>query len=430
MALRNLWASVLAEGEKLKEDFENLRELLDKRLEHLLAKPGLVKPVFNFLREHAPIHVTPHLAAVSLYADVLEVMEKDEFFSVTEIYLKKMQATTGDFVLGLPNSDQYQREIGLMRAAFHPNDLDRIRAFVTQTAEECVAASGGRLDAVGALSRRVPTRLLGDYFGTPGPDETTMMGWMRSIFREIFLNVGNDPNMAQEAHRDAKLLNAYLDGLIASRKAELAAGQTLPDDFLCRLILLQRDATEPFPDETIRRIVGGTIVGTADTNSKAIAQALDQLMERPQELLGAQEAARADNDDLVAQYIFEALRFNPQNPFFIRYCVQPATIAEGTERAAEIPVGCLVLVGTESAMFDPAKFPDPDSFRTDRPLDDYLHFGHGLHTCFGKYIARVLIPTTAKALLKRTSLRRAHGSDGELRYDGAFPEEWIVEFDG
>ncbi len=425
--LQNLWASVLTEGHKLEADLRNLREMLDKDFENLMARPHLVRPLFITLRNHKPILVLPRIAVVSLYADVVEVLNNEAAFSVVPIYAPKMEATTGNFVLGMDDTSQYEREIGLMRQAVHPEDLERIRAFANEQAAEMVAAAGGRLDVVAGLTRVVPTRLLGSYFGTPGPDEATTMVWMRAIFRHIFLNLGNDPNMAQKAQDAAKALNASLDSRIAQRKAEMASGQEIPDDFLCRLLQLQK--TDPFADEVVRRILGGTIVGTVDTNSKAIAQALDQLLDRPLTLAEAQEAARADNDELVAKYVFEALRFCPQNPILLRRCEQSVTIAAGTDRATLIPQGSLVVVGTEAAMFDPARFPEPEAFRIDRPQEDYIHFGSGMHTCFGRHIATVLIPTVAKQLLKRQGLRRAEGAEGTLRYDGAFPNHMLVSYD-
>jgi cytochrome P450 len=429
--LHDLWTDALKVGDRIETEFENLRELVDLRLEHLLARPDLVRPLFAHLRAHHPILKVPKLAVVSLYDDVVEVLENEAHFSVVPIYARKMEQTTGDFVLGMANTPQYQREIGLMRQAAHPEDVDRIGTFAVACAAEQIAsfAPTGQIDAVGELARRVPTRLLGAYFGTPGPDEATTMRWMRTIFREIFLNLGNDPIMAQEAHVSAKELNEYLDSLIAARKAEIAAGKDVPDDFLCRLLKLQSASTPPVEDETIRRILGGAIVGTVDTNTKAIAQALDQLLSRPLTLKDAHAAARADEDALLARYVFEALRFNPQNPFLIRHCMEPYTVAQGTERATQIPKDSLVIAGTESAMFDPRKFPEPDTFRADRPAENYLHFGAGMHACFGRHFAGALIPGVAKPLLRCQGLRRADGADGELNYDGAFPDRWIVRFD-
>jgi Dyp-type peroxidase family len=432
--LHRLWSEILEVEDHLQQELLNLRELVDKRIEHLMVNPHLTQKLFGFLREHEPILVLPKVAIVSKYADVLQVFESDQYFSTVEIYGPKIALTTGHFVVGMANTPEYQRDLALMQQAARREDLDKIRQFSTQCAADLVAAAApqGRIDAVGGLSRLASLRLLEHYFGVPAPDDATMLGWMRSIFREIFVNLGNDPLMAQTAVNDAQALLAHLDTLIARRQSEMAAGQPVPDDYLCRLLKMQQAAVppaEPITTELIRRLVGGTIVGTVDTNSKAIIHAIDQLLDRPAELEAAQAAARNDDDELLTRYLFEALRFNPQNPLLMRFCERELTLAQGTERAKTIPQGSLVIVGTASAMFDEEQFPDPETFRTDRPLHDYIHFGHALHICFGRYISQVHIPAVAKALLRRRNLRRAPGEEGQLQYDGAFPERLILEFD-
>ena len=387
-----------------------------------------MRPLFGTLRSIKPIFTAPRIAAVSLYPDVLEVLGDEAAFSVVPIYAAKMEATTGDFVLGMDNTPQYEFEIGLMRSAIQSEDIVRVRTEAETLARQQVdGAAAGALDAVSALSRFVPNRMVGSFFGAPGPDDSTNMRWMRSIFREIFLNLGNDPNMAADADACSKQMSDYLRGLLARRKAELAGGEKLPDDFMCRLIALQAGATAPFDDSVILRLVGGTTVGTVDTISKAIAQALDQILTRPLTLRDAASAVNADDEDALQHIVFEALRFNPQNPFLLRRCMQDTAVAKGTDRETTIHAGSLVLVGTELAMFDPAVFPEPDVFRADRHMENYIHFGHGMHTCFGHLLAQQIIPGTLKPLLQRSGLRRA--DDGGIRYDGAFPESFPVRFD-
>ncbi len=428
--LHHLWQDALAEEQTLHHELVNLKEVFTKKLEGMLARPIPLRALFKHLREHDPIMVVPGLAVVSKYADVLEVLNNEASFSVTEIYAAKMERETGDFVLGMGDTPQYHRECELMHQTVHADDLAYIQKFVAQTADTLVAtvASEGRIDAVGQLSRVVPSRLVAGYFGMPGPDEATQMRWMRSIFRDIFLNLGNDTGMREQAVADAADLNAYLNARIASLKTDVLANPERHDDFLSRLLKMENEQPGSVDDDTIRRILGGTIVGTVDTNSKAITQALDQLLDRPDALALAHQAALADDDATVAAYVFEALRFNPQNPFLLRHCEQDTVVAQGTTRERLIHKGTLVIVGTTSAMFDEDKFPDPDAFNAGRPYADYIHFGAGQHTCFGKHIAHIVIPGTAKSLLRKTNLRRGE-TDGQIVYDGAFPDHWLLEFD-
>ncbi len=79
-------------------------------------------------------------------------------------------------------------------------------------------------------------------------------------------------------------------------------------------------------------------------------------------------------------------------------------------------------------MFDAHAFPAPDQFRIDRPFDDYLHFGHGLHTCFGRDINRVHLPALATALLEGRRIERAPGNAGQITWSGPYPASLSVSF--
>jgi cytochrome P450 len=79
-------------------------------------------------------------------------------------------------------------------------------------------------------------------------------------------------------------------------------------------------------------------------------------------------------------------------------------------------------------MFDPDVFTSPAEFNG-RRATEYLHFGYGMHSCFGKAINGVEIPELLAALLRLPNLRRAPGSEGQILYDGPFPNRLVLEFD-
>jgi cytochrome P450 len=81
-------------------------------------------------------------------------------------------------------------------------------------------------------------------------------------------------------------------------------------------------------------------------------------------------------------------------------------------------------------MFDRLKLTQPGKFRTDRPWDDYILWGDGLHTCFGAHINKVLIPAILKPLLKQQGLRRAPGPAGQIDTQKTpFPVHLSLEFE-
>ena len=430
--LHQLWAAALPEGTRLEKDLSNLKEHAVANLQRWLANPEVLRTLFAGLREHKPILVARGIAVVTRHADVTEVLTQDEPFTVRQIYAAKMERTSGAFFLGMDRGEQYTREHTLLRQATQPDvDLPRIAAFVSAQADQLIEAArpAGRIEVVNGLFRLVATRLVTDYFGVPGPDEATAMRWHRAIFRDIFLNLNNDPQVTAQADEAAAQMNAYMDQLIARRKAEIAAGQDGRDDFLTRVLRMQAGAQPAIDDAWVCRNVSGTILGAIETTSKAATQALDQLLSRPDQLEAGQQAARDGDDRRLSACVFEALRFNPHNPIILRHCDRPYTLAKGTRQETTIPEGTLVFAGTLSAMFDPEAFARPDEFRGDRPAESYLHFGHGMHTCFGEYINRVQLPVALKRLLRQKGLRRAAGDAGRMQFDGPFPNQLFVEFD-
>jgi cytochrome P450 len=142
----------------------------------------------------------------------------------------------------------------------------------------------------------------------------------------------------------------------------------------------------------------------------------------PDAMAKAAAAAKADDDDALADLVFEALRFRPINPMVVRVAKEDYQLAAGEPHATLIPKGSKVFALTWSAMFDPSVLERPEEFRPGRPDYHYLHYATGLHACFGRYISQIQIPQILKPLLKLPGLRAA----GAPEYDGTFPQKVLV----
>ena len=401
----------------------DLTDFVDKLKASVLQNP---EPVFAILRRVKPILMVKDVAVVTRFDDVQEVLSRDDVFQVT--YGTKMEIVTGgnNFFLGMQNSPDYERDVAHMRSVMRREDVASILVpFIARTAGQLVAAavSGGDLDVV-TLSRTVPARVVATYFGCPPPSDEALADWGTVLFQYLFTDLNNDPAVDSAARDAAGKTRAWLDQTIADRKAH----PTSSDDVLNRCLALQQAGLPGMDDLGIRNNLLGLLVGAIPTTSKCCAQALDQLLSRPAELAAAQQAARAGDDALMARYVFEALRFNPNNPGVFRITAEDYTVARGTLRAATIPKGASVVAATQSAMFDDAKVDQPNEFRFDRPAYVYMHWGYGLHTCFGQYINAIQIPGILKPLLAASSLQRAAGDAGKLQYAGPFPSRLKVTF--
>jgi cytochrome P450 len=393
---------------------------LDKIKAHVIQNP---EPLFATLRKVKPILLVKNVALVTRFEDVQEVLSRDDIYQVT--YGPKMRVITGgqDFFLGMQNSPDYERDTAHMRSVVRRQDMAAISTFVENTARQIVAGSGGALDLVPDLSKVVPARWIADYFGCVPPSDKQLADWGSIIFQYLFTDLNNDPEVGRAAQAAATDARAWLDRCIADRKA---SGQE-KDDVLGRCLALQKAGVPSMDNLSIRNNLIGLIVGAIPTTSKCCANALDQLLNRPEQLAAAQQAAAAAGDDaLFSRYVFEALRFNPNNPGVFRNAAEEYTVAKGTMRATTIPKGAFVVAATQSAMFDENKVDAPNEFRIDRPAWVYMHWGYGLHTCFGQYINQIQIPLILKPLLAKGSLHR----EGQLQLEGPFPSSLRVSFQG
>lgn len=388
---------------------------------------AILRPTLGILRRHAPILRLGKRVIVTRHDDVVDVLHRDEDFTIHEINGPSIDRINGPFILNMDRGPEYERDHGVLRVVTRRDDLDRIRAITREAARRQVDAARphGCIDAVQDLTRAVAAKTVADYFGFPGPDRDTLVRWLRNLFQDAFANPIDDPYVRAAALHSAAELKEWVLAEIPRRRAH---GVANAQDVLGRMIALQGPAHPFIDDDWIRRNVAGLVVGAVDTTSRFSILALDELLRRPQELAAAHDAARKGDMDLVRQHVWEAVRFNPHTPLMARYCPRDATLAAGTKRERRISAGSTMIIGVDSAMFDPEGFPGPTRYRTDRNVDEYLHFGWGLHRCFGLPINRVQIPEIVAALLREPNLRRAPGRAGKIKLDGPFPDRLVLQF--
>ena len=381
----------------------------------------------GLLRRFWPIARFPGgWAMVTRFEHVQEVLAQEKVFNVP-FGERMMEMTAGpNFVLGMQDGPDYQRNHVQILRAFKREDVGSIVApLSTRFAAEIVAGCGGRLDAIEDLITRVPTLLCESYYGVPISDKLRFAQWTIAMSGYMFGPPGERPENAGTAVAAANCIRPVIDNAI--RDAKAAANR--PDTILARFVAMQKEEAEGLTNDVIRGHLFGMITGFVPTNTIAAGNVLEMLLRRPDFMARARAAALADDDDLLRRCLFEAMRFKPINPGPFRVCSQDYTIAKGTGGATTIRAGTRMLVSTQSAMFDERKVEKPTEFNPDRARTDYMLFGHGLHWCIGAYIAEAQIVQTFKPLLKRTGLRRASGAAGQMQRLSVFPVHLAVEFD-
>jgi cytochrome P450 len=355
---------------------------------------------------------------------VREVFATDRAFHVP--YKPRLDVITGGepFFLGMADGPEYRTSLAAMHRVVTAEDLPELARQTEERAEEIVAASGGRVEVVDQLVRRVTFDVLGRYFGVPEPAEGRLDVWATRLFEFQFVGSPGDHDLRRQVDAIAPAFRAHIDREIARRKS----GDGALPDVLSRCLERQRAGEAGYSDVEIRTALLCMVVGGPPQPPMVVPQALEQLLRRPEALAAASAAATDGDDDRLWRIVREAMRFDPLAPGLPRIAKEDWTIARGTRREHTIRKDATVIVAFASAMMDKRRIPEPGRFDPERRAHEYIHFGHGLHECFGRHINEATLHLMLKPLLRQPRLRRAPGPEGHLTKNGLFSDRLVVEF--
>jgi cytochrome P450 len=400
---------------------------------------------FKELRARRPVLVMPECTMVALYDDVIELLNMPSVFTAA-LYVPKM---ANGYMMMHDDDALHYREKSIMQGLLNRDDLPKVRRMVASTCNSILASAKGKLDAVGDYCRMVPATIVRDYFGLIGIDRKDLIEWSYWAQVDTFYNQPFDIATAEERQRieashtaSSAKLGKYIEALILTKK--LASGWDLvarPFARLGRWITRADDSS--FDDDIVTRMMrtkfprevgfdlarvgvnaGGLLIGSIETTAQAAVQTIQFLLQRPELLAQAKNAAALEDPSLFDGIVWEALRFVPISPYMFRQTASEYTIAKGTQHDTTIPAGTNVLPLTQSAMFDEKAFADPEEFRAGRNWYHYFTFGYGAHECLGKYVGMVMIPEMVRRILAQPGLQ----ARGSIVYEGHMPKSYELTY--
>ncbi|KAL8770606.1 MAG: hypothetical protein Q9209_003674 [Squamulea sp. 1 TL-2023] len=161
-----------------------------------------------------------------------------------------------------------------------------------------------------------------------------------------------------------------------------------------------------------------TAVAMVPNQAQVFTQILDYYLsdEGKQHLPDINRYAKMDTpegDDKILHYAMEGIRLNGTFGSYRQSTVHD-TIDDGG-RQVRVKPGDKIFCSFVSANRSPTHFPSPHTVRLDRPLDSYIHYGLGPHTCLGRDASRVALTAMLKTVGRLDNLRRAPGPAGVLK---------------
>ncbi len=263
-----------------------------------------------------------------------------------------------------------------------------------------VALEAGEVDAVKALARPVPLRMICRLLGVPAADETIFGEWAQVLIRGIDPDFLLTPDQVAGRRRAARELDAYFRDLIVRVRARPGT------DLVSQLVAVHL-TDDALTQSEVLALCSVLLVAGLETTVNLISGGILALARHPDQLA----LLRAD-PALVPSAVEEMLRHDSPVQFIPRTVLRDTEIAgRGFSRGE----GALVLVG--SANRDPEVFDQPDRFVVTRyagspPAVRHFSFGLGIHYCLGAPLARLEAAIIFRLLVERT---------GELTLIGSPP---------
>jgi cytochrome P450 len=395
-----------------------------------VSDPYVLRVIFGFLRRARPVAILfRKCVVVTKYRDVRDILHRVTDFSISELMAPKMP--WGPFLLSLDWVEQHKSERQrLQRAVYHNEDVEFIKKIVNKRCNTVIEAkqAEGEIDFVADFCAPIMIEIISEYFGIPVIDDAQEM---TRVLNDVASFILVEPPACSARAKRAYDSMATLTKAVHTQieKTVQDGPNDSPDDLLSRLVkaLYEKrgDEEEWFDKDWIRQYITGIAVAGSATVARASTHAIDRLLAHPSGLKEARklvqlpEGHHADDlDHHLSQIIYEALRFRPMIPLVVRYCPRETIIAKGTDYARVAPAGAAVIVAAVGANFDPDMFANPSHFDTNRPLSNYIVFSSGSRTCFGKYVADVVMVEIIRSVLRLPKLRRAFACRGRVHYDG------------
>lgn len=353
---------------------------------------GSENAVFARLRSDEPLHwndeaTGPGFWSVTRYDDVLRVVNDPQTFvngQGTQIPSRLVEGGTPT----VHNTDPPRH--GALRKLVTPH----LRAVKVKEWQEVIdrsvdaildgleqqAAQDGEVELVHAASALLPIQVLGQVLGVPLEDCGLLLDWTNRV-------VSDDPEFMRgpdEKERAREEMFGYFKQLSDQRRAEPR------NDIVSKLVHAELDG-EPLSWEDLAAYYFVLVGAGNETTRNLITGSVLAFEEFPD-----QWAALVAQPDLLRPAIEEMLRYVTPIRAMRRTAVTDVEWSGRTIRA-----GDKVVCWFQAANRDPAVFPDPETVKIDRAVNDHVGFGWGIHACMGSHLARAEVTTFFQKVLER-----------------------------
>ncbi|MCL1628334.1 cytochrome P450 [Roseibaca sp. V10] len=293
----------------------------------------------------------------------------------------------------------------IMASALTPRAIARMEPGLMATVDRLLDRMGPRVDLIEEFASAIPVEIIGNLLDVPLSERGPLRDWSLAILGALEPAPG--PEVLAQGNRAVEDFTAYLEGLVARRRATPGDPEV---DVLTRLIMGTREGETLSETELLQNCIFILNAGH-ETTTNLIGNTLALLDDFPD-----QRARLLADPDLIGPAIEESLRYLSPNQFGNRQAVEDVEIG-----GIEIAAGTVLHLCIGAANRDPLVFDAPESFDITRKPNRHLAFAGGPHVCVGLTLARLEGKVAVSRFLARYPGYRLEGArvpGGRIRFRG------------
>ena len=301
-----------------------------------------------------------------------------------------------------------------------PDMAADIQALCNDSLDKIKAKGSNTFDVVDEYAYPVPVAVICQILGVPVEDEPTFHEWIFDFMAgtDMGPDAATEEGRARagEGPREHGRAEAYMAGLIEGFV------EKPKDNVLSKLVSDTDGPDGPWRPQRSR----GECAAAADRRTRLDGQhhraLCAALLRNPESI----ELLR-EKPELIPKAIEEVLRLQSAVQFFPSRSVTADVEVGGTV----IPAGSAVHLLYGAANRDPKRFPDPEKFDIQRPDNQHVGWGRGVHSCVGGPLARLEVNIALETFLRRVENPRLVVDPPPYRQNQIFrgPLHLEVEFD-
>ncbi len=362
---------------------------------------------YRWLRDHAPVYRLPNgVYCISRYQDILDISRDVHTFSsqhqgvvanlqphqnlLTEVKkferLGRLGVIPADVLATSDPPDHTQeRKVGhsCLNARYVKSLEPEVEALCQQMLAPVLAR--GEVEFMQEFAWRLPMMLILRLLGLPESDYEQIKQWCVQILES--------QNGLQHGAELAASYKMALQFLRYCWREYLKAKKKPGDNMLGILAREANRAESDFNDQKAVSAVFQLIIAGSDSSATTMGNALKLLIENKH----IQQQIRQDIS-LLPAYIEEVFRLESAFQGHFRW-TRKATRLHGVD----LPRGSRVFLMWGSGNRDERFWDQPDVIKLNRKNGKkHLTFGHGIHACLGRELARTEIRIVLKAFLEQT----------------------------